>query len=446
MFTSVPVAAVFLILGIIVFILLCYRGVNTALAALAAAMVVGLGATDGWLEAIFTVFPSGIGNFVINNAMVYLSAGLFAFLMRETKSGNAIADNMVRLIGANRAPIIIIVLTAIIQIAGISTYVLVAPIAIALMRAADMPISIGYASCMGIPPLISFCLPGVTAMPNVLPTTFLHTTIYAAPLMGITCALIGLVLATLYLTHIIHRARRRGEHFVEPGAGMAGINVAKEGRFGEVEVPAMWKGIAPLAGVLVLSFIMINVFKLPSARGICVAMWICCAFMIVANWDVCIHKITLKNIISCGPMEIVPFMFMAGCVYGFGNVTSASACFEPLKQLIMTINLNPYLTAFLSIALVAALCADGVAGMMMWLGMFSETFLAMPGVNPAALHRILVMSATTFDSLPHSGSVAGSMAMFQTTHKESYGHVFVLTVCIPVIFSLVGVAMAILLY
>ena len=396
MFTSVPVAAVFLILGIIAFILLCYRGVNTALAALAAAMVVGLGATDGWLEAIFTVFPSGIGNFVINNAMVYLSAGLFAFLMRETKSGNAIADNMVRMIGANRAPIIIIVLTAIIQIAGISTYVLVAPIAIALM--------------------------------------------------GITCALIGLVLAMLYLTHIIHRARRRGEHFVEPGAGMAGINVAKEGRFGEVEVPAMWKGIAPLAGVLVLSFIMINVFKLPSARGICVAMWICCAFMIVANWDVCIHKITLKNIISCGPMEIVPFMFMAGCVYGFGNVTSASACFEPLKQLIMTINLNPYLTAFLSIALVAALCADGVAGMMMWLGMFSETFLAMPGVNPAALHRILVMSATTFDSLPHSGSVAGSMAMFQTTHKESYGHVFVLTVCIPVIFSLVGVAMAILLY
>ncbi len=133
-------------------------------------------------------------------------------------------------------------------------------------------------------------------------------------------------------------------------------------------------------------------------------------------------------------------------MYGFGNVTSASACFEPLKAAIMTINLNPYFTAFLTIALVAALCADGIAGMTLWLGTFAETFLAMPGVNPAAMHRILVISATTFDSLPHCGSIAGAMAMFQTTHKESYGHVFILTVCIPTILALLGVAMAILFY
>lgn len=314
------------------------------------------------------------------------------------------------------------------------------------MRSSDMPISIGFASCVGIPPIISFCLPGVTALPNVIPTTFLNTTIYAAPLMGITCALVGLILASLYLNYIIKRSRKRGEHFTEPGATMAGINAAKAGRFGEIEVPAMWKGLFPLAAVLVLSWIMINVVKLPSARGVCVSMWICCGFMIVANWDVCVNKIKLKNIISCGPMEIVPFMIMASCVYGFGNVTSVSACFEPLKQIIMSINLNPYFTVFLSTALVAALCADGIAGMTLWLGMFAETFLAMPGVNPAALHRILVMSATTFDSLPHSGSIAGAMAMFQTTHKESYGNVFVLTVIIPTIFTLVGVVMAILFY
>lgn len=104
MFTSVGASAAFLVLGIVLFIILCFRGVNTALAALLGAMVVALGSTDGWMEAIFTTFPTGMGNFVINNGVLYLSAGLFAFLMRETKSGDAIADNMVRLIGANRAP------------------------------------------------------------------------------------------------------------------------------------------------------------------------------------------------------------------------------------------------------------------------------------------------------------------------------------------------------
>lgn len=446
MITSVAGSAIVLVLGIIVFILLCYRGFNTAMAAFIAAMVVALGATDGWMDTIFKVFPSGIGNFVSGQAVLYFSAGTFAFLMRETKSGNAIADNMVRILGANRAPIIIVIITAIIQIAGVSTYVLVAPIALALMRASDMPISIGFASCVGIPPLISFMLPGVTALPNVIPTTFLGTTIYAAPMMGIICVIVGLIMASAYLTFIVRRSRARGEHFVEPGETMAGINAAREGRYGEVEVPAMWKGLLPLASVLILACVFLNVFKLPSPYAVCIAMWISIAEVIVMNWDVCIKQITFKNIISCGAMEIVPFMIMAGCVYGFGNVTAASACFEPLKEAIMTIHLNPYFTAFITIALVAALCADGIAGMTLWLGMFAETFLAMPGVNPAALHRILVMSATTFDSLPHSGSIAGAMAMFQTNHKESYGHVFVLTVIFPTILALLGVGLAILFY
>lgn len=446
MISSVFGSAIVLILGIVVFILLCFRGFNTAMAAFIGACVVALGAADGWMNAIFSVFPSGIGSFVSGQAVLYFSAGTFAFLMRETKSGNAIADNMVKLLGANRAPVVIVIITAIIQIAGVSTYVLVAPIALALMRAADMPISIGFAACVGIPPLISFMLPGVTALPNVIPTNFLGTTIYAAPMMGVTCALVGLCMASAYLYFIVKRSRKRGEHFTEPGSTMAGINAAKEGRYGEVEVPPMWKGLLPLASVLVLAFVFLNVFKMKSAQAVCVALWVSIAEVIVLNWDVCIKKITVKNIISCGPMEIVPFMIMAGCVYGFGNVTAASACFEPLKAAIMTINLNPYFTAFITIALVAALCADGIAGMTLWLGMFAETFLAMPGVNPAALHRILVMSATTFDSLPHSGSIAGAMAMFQTNHKESYGHVFVLTVCFPTLLALLGVVMAILFY
>ena len=91
-----------------------------------------------------------------------------------------------------------------------------------------------------------------------------------------------------------------------------------------------------------------------------------------------------------------PFMMMSGCLFGFGLVAQKAACMDYLIQKIMSINVNPYLTAWLSVCLIAALCADGISGMTMWLGTFGAQFAAMPGVDPGALHRILVASSTTF--------------------------------------------------
>ena len=142
------------------------------------------------------------------------------------------------------------------------------------------------------------------------------------------------------------------------------------------------------------------------------------------------------------------FIFVAGCVYGFGKVTAASACFDTLLDMFMNIHVNPYLTVWLSVCLIAALCADGVGGMVMWLSIFGAQYGPgnALGVNPAAVHRIAVSAATTFDSLPHSAMLAQGMAVFRTNMKESYKYSFILTVVFPVIFSLVAVVGAIIFY
>lgn len=79
--------------------------------------------------------------------------------------------------------------------------------------------------------------------------------------------------------------------------------------------------------------------------------------------------------------------------------------------------------------------------MVMWLSIFGSEYGVgnTNGVNPAAVHRIAVSAATTFDSLPHSAHIAQGLALFKTDHKESYKYTFVLTVVFPVIFSLVAV-------
>ena len=110
----------------------------------------------------------------------------------------------------------------------------------------------------------------------------------------------------------------------------------------------------------------------------------------------------------------------------------------------MGINASPYVTAWLSVALITGLCASGGAGSTIWLTMFGQAFAEMPGVDVSHLHRIIVTTGTTFDSLPHASSVAGAFAAFKISYKEAYGKYFVTTVLIPVLYSGLAVLISVL--
>lgn len=449
MFTSVGASATLLIVGLVVFIALCFAGWHTALAALLSSFIVALGCADGWISAMFTTFPAGVGTFVTNNVLTFGSAGVFTFVMRETKCGEAMAKKIVGWIGEKNAPFAIVIISALLQLAGIQTYLfIVAPLTFALIKAADLPVHVGYASAMAAPCIMGFTLPGVTSMPNILPTTFLGTNLYAAPVMSLVVAAVGIVFMVWYIQHIVAKARKNGEHYVEPGEGKsAAVSVDMSGgKYGQFDPPSFAKSIIPVFVVLIAAAVFQLGLGLSAKPAVCFALWVTIAVVVFMNWDVCHKKITVRTILCKGFMELIPFMMTAACVYGFGTVTQASACFEPLKELIMSINVNPYLSAWLTIALMAGLCADGIGGLILWLGTFGQTYAEMPGVNVEALHRILVSTATTFDSLPHASTVASGMAVFKTSYKESYKHSFMLTVVNPVIFSLVAVAIAIIFY
>ena len=453
--TNVAVAAVILVLGIVLFIVLCYIGMHTAVSALIASALVALTATDGFITTITSTWVSGIGQFATQNGLAFISASLFGYLMRETKSGEAVAMRMVRITGADHAPYIIAATAAILQLAGISSYMfIVSAMAFSLMKEANLPIYLGYAACVGVSPIVSFTLPGVTAMPNVLPTTYLGTTTWAAPGLSLACAAVGIVLAVCYLQHVIHKARKEGKGYEPRGDEKVAASRELFGG-GEIQLPAFWKAIVPIVLVIVLCAFfqlalkpLFGVENLSAMNALVFSMWITSAVTIFLNWDTVHNKLHVIPTLSRGMTELVPFIVLSGAVYGFGLVTQASACFQPLQELILSIDINPYFTVWLSVCLIAGLCADGVSGMVMWLSIFGSEYGVgnTNGVNPAAVHRIAVSAATTFDSLPHSAHIAQGLALFKTDHKESYKYTFVLTVVFPVIFSLVAVIGAILFY
>lgn len=442
--SSVPVSAILLVLGIVLFVVLCYKGVNTAASAIIASAVVALGSATGFIDTMCTTWIGGVGEFIAQNGFGFISAGLFSFLMRETKSGESMANTMIKYISADYSPYIIAITAALLQLAGINTYIfIVATMTFSLMKKANLPIYIGYAACIAVPPIVTFTFPGVPAMPNVLPTMFLGTTTWAAPVLSLVVALVGIALVIVYMQHLIHSARKNNVGYTTDEAD----EFSSSAEFADMELPAFWKSILPIVLIIVLVLVFQNL-GLDAMTALIFGMWITCTVIVLLNWNTCIHKIKLGRILSQGCTEMFGFIFVAGCVYGFGKVTAASACFDTLLDMFMNIHVNPYLTVWLSVCLIAALCADGVGGMVMWLSIFGAQYGPgnALGVNPAAVHRIAVSAATTFDSLPHSAMLAQGMAVFRTNMKESYKYSFILTVVFPVIFSLVAVVGAIIFY
>ena len=62
------------------------------------------------------------------------------------------------------------------------------------------------------------------------------------------------------------------------------------------------------------------------------------------------------------------------------------------------------------------------------------------GIAPSIVHRVMALSSSALDSLPHNGYIVTvTNGLCNETHKDSYGLTFALTVVIPFLGSLVGV-------
>jgi len=440
-FTTTAGSAILLVAAIILFIVLCYKNVHTGIAAIASALIVSLGTNDGVIVSMFSTFTGGVGTFVVGMFAVFSTAGLLGFLMQETGASLTIGKKFIKLLGVNRAPYILALTTSVLLIAGVGTYVFVmVALAAALMEAADLPRRIGLISCVGIAPAISFCMP-IANVPNSLPGIFLGTSAFGAPVLSIATGCVGLVLFFIYLRMLVNQARKLKQGYDGPRSSA----MTEEE---EQDLPKFGTSLLALASVLVVAVILSNApeeWGIDSNAAVALAQLVGSLVLIVCNWEKCKKKIGINKIFSKGATDMWPFLVLAGCVMGFGLVIQKTACFQVIIDWVFGLELNPYISAWISIAIVAGLCADGISAMMMWLPIFGQQYIAM-GVDPQALHRLLVSTTQTFDSLPHSQSTATSLAAFGISHKEGYKDIFVTTVIIPCIFSLFCMIMCIIFY
>ena len=426
--TNVWLSGLFVVLSIVVFIILCYKNVHTGVAALISTIIAALGSTEPFYVSIFETFPSGVAGLVQMMFFVFTLSGLLGFLMDETGCSKSVGNTMIKLLGTDRAWMAISATAIILMLAGVGTFIFVVVVVAApLMKAANLPRKVGMIAAQGIAPAINFCMP-VPNVPGSLPNMFLGTGLFDAPILSIATGLVGIALFLFYQTRLVKKARARGE-------GYDGEDVELD--LNEDELPSFWSSIAPLIAVVVSAIIFANIdlsYSTWQTQLVALAQFVGIVVLVILHFKRC-KRIGFVNILSKGCTGMWGFLMLAGCVYGFGQVVTKSAVVQPIQEWVFGLNLSPYITAMISVAVIAALCTDGISAMMIWLPMFGQQYLDM-GVNAGALRRLLLCTTQTFDSLPHAQSIANTLGVFGLTHKQAYKELFITTVLFPTIFSI----------
>ena len=88
---------------------------------------------------------------------------------------------------------------------------------------------------------------------------------------------------------------------------------------------------------------------------------------------------------------------------------------------------------------ICVITCDGIAGMQVFLSAMADRFISIPGINLGALHRVIVSTACTVDSLPYSSSAYMYCSVFGYTLKSGWKYQFLGTVFIPLCTALFAV-------
>ena len=175
-----------------------------------------------------------------------------ALLAREVdhraKNALAVVQAVLRLIGAERAIIAIVLVCAVLTYGGVSLFVVVFavyPFAAEMFRQSDIPKRLIPATiALGAFSFTMDALPGTPQIQNIIPTTFFGTTSWAAPWLGVIGTLFVFSVGMLYLRRQLTKAKRNGEGY--------GTELRNEPETAEdIALPNPWLALSPLLLVLV---------------------------------------------------------------------------------------------------------------------------------------------------------------------------------------------------
>lgn len=428
--------------AIAVLILLIYKGFHALPVAIVSSLVVILtSGLDIWGSLVNG--PNGswaatMVAFIQNNLLMFIFGATLGEIMGKSQYGFSIALKLMDWFGTKRAVLIVVLAATILSYGGVSMFVIVFavyPIAVVVFKEANITKHL-LPGCVvaGAGTYVMTCLPGSPAVTNVIPTNYLGTTIYAAPVLGLICGIVMFTVNFLYLSGQEKKYREKGESF-EPGANEVIPEINDETR---KNAPSFIIAICPVLIIFVLNLVLVRT-GVNSTYSVCISM--CAAILFIVATSFTKLKSSLQEAINKGATNSINAIMNTCTVVGFGGVIKLAPAFKIVTNFALNLPFAPIISATLATAIIAGITTSSSGGLTMFLEMMGADFLA-KGVNPQVLHRLSAIAAGTLDSLPHSGPNITLCLVIGTTMKKAYKHIGFVSVVAPTVTVIVGIILA----
>lgn len=476
----------FSILAIVITLLLlmffAYRGYSVLiLAPIMAILAVFLsGDFLSSIPAYTDVFMSALSGFLLKFFPIFLLGALFGRLMADSGAATAIANTVVKKLGASKAILAVILVCAILTYGGVSLFVVafaIYPIAKDLFKAADIPKRlIPAAIALGSFTFTMTALPGTPAIQNAIPIPYYNTNVFAAPILGIIGGTIMFMLGWLWLQSRANKAQAAGEgygiHDDDIGVGGVGesqskaatledsaqSNIAQSNLASPIEARNTHQTSFAIAMIPLILVIGLNalltymIFPAMDFSGlqaqfpdlniegslglwsIIISLIIACLVLIILRLG---HWNDLQKTINRGTYDSMLPIFNTGSEVGYGAVIASLAGFLIIRDSILNLSPNnPLISEAVAMTTLAGITGSSSGGLSIALTTLGEDYMRMAmaaGIDPELMHRVAVMAAGGLDTLPHSGAVVTLLAICGLTHRQSYLNLAMVTIAIPLL-------------
>ena len=449
-----------LALGVASLIVMALRGFNILLAVLIASLIVALSNQLGVARTLLEYFPAGpLGAFTFAGQffVLFLSGAIFGKVMATGGAAAAIAQMVIARLGSRRVLLVTILVSALLTYGGVVLFVVIFtmyPLGIALMREANLPKRLFCgALALGAGTFTMTALPGTPSVQNVIAASALGTDLFAGALLGLAAGLTMFLLGWWYLERQWQRARAAGEGFVSNSQDAAMEALAPKS-------DTLPRGsLATLPPLIVLATILLpRLILWFSADGEALVtswgllqfatgqpiLWPSLALLMGTSACVLVFprlRQSLAVTLGEGANDSIMPLLNTAAVIGFGGVVTQTAGFAAFAHWVVSLELPPLLSIAVSVSVVSGTVGSASGGLQIFMQTFAETYLA-AGVSAEALHRIAAIASGGLDSLPHSGAVIAMLTIMGLRHAEAYRDVFMVTVIVPVVATLLAIGLA----
>lgn len=448
-----------IIVSLLLLMFLAYRGITVLLLApLMAALAVFLSGDLGFLLPIYTeTFMKALGGYVLQFLPIFLLGALFGQLMADSGAANTIARWIVKRLGPKHSLATVVIACGLLTYGGVSLFVVafaIYPIARDLFRAAEIPKRLIPATiALGSFTFTMTAMPGTPAIQNAIPIPYYGTNVFAAPGLGLIASAIMLVGGLWWLQTRVNKAKAANEGY---GDHESDRNIPMDGNIeyekGPLSTMPLFLALLPLILVigvnaiftylvfpktdfsaLIEKFPQVTPQKMAGLWALIIALVSACFTLVVTRlgkWE------NLKETVNQGVFGFMLPLFNTASEVGYGAVIAGLAGFTIIRDAVLNLTPgNPLISEAIAMNVLAGITGSSSGGLSIALQTLGADYLAMAqqaGISPELMHRVAVMAAGGFDTLPHCGAIITLLAICKLNHRQAYLNIAMVTMIAPV--------------